>query len=528
MMGPLSIGRYQIRREIGRGMMGLVYEAHDPMLGRDIALKAIHLAVAVPEAERQSFEDRFLTEARSAAGLTHPGIVVVHDVGRDAETGTLFMAMELLRGEALDHVLKQRGALAWRDALRIALRVCEALHHAHSHGVIHRDIKPANLMLLASGEPKIMDFGIAKIETSKLTATGQFLGTPLYMSPEQALANPVDARSDLFALGSVLYEMLTGHAAFAGESVTKILFQIISREPESPVLRVPDLPAGIEYVLARCLAKDVARRYPDGRTLAADLDDILSGRPPRNQASWEPTAPAAGTLVGALPRPAPEPAMSAGRTQTVVRAAAPAQPVQSPPAAQPRGGTSSTGGRRALATASILSLALAAGALLWRSATKGQPVARRVETAEPASSAKGPRGRDAEAPEKNAAKLEKSAAKEEPDPPASGPARLSFRFEHSLKSGALRVWVDEQPVIEEDFGGRVTRDIAGLKLRKGQLSDALEVAPGRREVKVQVSWEDNVKTESAWANFKPGSTLRLRAKLGSMGGLRKDLSLEWY
>ncbi len=507
MNGPRTIGRYEIRGELGRGMMGLVYEAHDPALGRNIALKAIHLAGAMADGERQSFEDRFVTEARSAARLTHPGIVVVHDVGRDPETGTLFMALELLRGETLDRVLKERGPMGWRGALRIAQRVAEALAHAHSHGVIHRDIKPANLMLLPSGEPKIMDFGIAKLDTAQLTATGQFLGTPLYMSPEQALAHPLDARSDLFALGSVLYEMLTGQAAFAGESVTKILFKIISREPEAVALRMPDLPAGLEYVLARSLAKEVARRYPDGNTLAADLEDILSGKPPRGQAGWEPTATAAGTLVGTLP------------TASVVCASAPELASPARPATSPRAPTSSRQLRWRLGAGGILTVALVAGAMLWRNATTSPPVARRVETAAAAATSKESRARDAEAPEK-------SGVKEEPD--ASTPARLTFSFEHSLKSGALRVWVDDQPVIEEDIGGRVTKEIAGSKRRKGRISDTFEVAPGRREVRVQVSWDDNVKTENAWANFKAGSMLRLKAKLGGLGGLRKDLSLEWF
>ena len=183
--------------------MGVVYRAYDRDLGRDVALKVIRSTVE--GADAQSYERRFLNEARAAARLSHPAIVVVHDVGRDTATGALFMALELLRGRTLDAILGEDGPRPWPEALRLVERVAEGLHHAHEHGIVHRDVKPANIMVLASGEPKVMDFGIAKVEASQLTAAGQLFGTPLYMSPEQAQARPVDARSDLFSLGSVLY-----------------------------------------------------------------------------------------------------------------------------------------------------------------------------------------------------------------------------------------------------------------------------------------------------------------------------------
>src|SRR5262245_6925619 len=210
---PRTVSRYEILAELGRGNMGVVYRAHDPDLGRDVALKVIRPAAAGAEEEEADFEKRFLQEARSAASLSHPGIVIVHDVGRDPATGSPYIALELLRGRPLDAVLREKGALPWREALRLGQRLAEALFAAHSKGIVHRDIKPANVMLLESGEPKIMDFGIAKVEASNLTAAGQMFGTPLYMSPEQALGRPVDARSDLFSLGSMLYEMLTGRRA---------------------------------------------------------------------------------------------------------------------------------------------------------------------------------------------------------------------------------------------------------------------------------------------------------------------------
>jgi serine/threonine-protein kinase len=459
--------------------MGVVYEAHDPDLGREVALKVVELAFAVPEDERRVFEQRFQAEARTAARLSHPGLVPVYDVGRDPDSGALFMAMELLRGRTLDSVLKERGAFEWREALRIAQRVAEALHHAHTQGVVHRDVKPANIMLLSSGEPKVMDFGIARLETSQLTATGQFLGTPLYMSPEQALAHPVDARSDIFSLGSVLYEMLTGRRAFDGETVTKILFQVIGREPDPVLTVMPGLPQAVGYLLTRCLAKDPAQRYPDARALAADIEDILADRPPRGRPAWQPAPDATGTLaVGQFTPPPPAPT------------AVPAGARSGPPRAVVAG------------VAALLVACLAGGLLLLRK----EPPARRLEQPTPTTQA---------AP---------AAANDED---SGAPARLNVELEHSLRSGTFRVWVDDHLVVDEVVGGQVTRDIGGIKFRKGRLSVPLEVAAGRREVRVQVSWDDNVKTETTVGRFKPGSVRLLRAKLGSLGGLRKDLSLDW-
>ena len=191
---PARVGRYEIVRELGRGAMGVVYEAQDPALGRTIALKTIHPGIAGKQ-DREAFETRFFTEARIAARLQHPGIVVVHDVGRDADGGALFIALEHLKGKTLAELTDGGRGLAWREAARIVAQVARALHHAHGHGIVHRDMKPANVMVLESGETKIMDFGIAKIEASlhHLTSPGEFLGTPLYMAPEQANGGAVTA-----------------------------------------------------------------------------------------------------------------------------------------------------------------------------------------------------------------------------------------------------------------------------------------------------------------------------------------------
>jgi serine/threonine-protein kinase len=284
---PRRIGRYEIRRELGRGMMGVVYEAWDPVLGRKVALKTVK-AVAPSSSEREAWEQRFLSEARAAARLSHPCIVVVHDVGRDPESDVLFMALEYLHGETLAEKLASGRPLPWREALRIVGRVADALHHAHAQGVVHRDVKPANVMILASGEPKILDFGIARIDAGSLTLPGDLFGTPLYMSPEQAAGEAVDARSDLFSLGTITWALLTGRTPFEAQSVPAILSRVMLRDPPPPSELVPGIPADVDRILTRSTAKLPEERYPDGRSLAEDIDDVLAGRAPRHLVDWTP------------------------------------------------------------------------------------------------------------------------------------------------------------------------------------------------------------------------------------------------
>ena len=272
-----KLGRYEIEGELGRGAMGVVYRATDPVLGRTVALKITRLGVSVPQQDRAGFERRFQEEARAAASVAHPGVVIVHDGGRDPETGDLFIAFEHLTGRTLAE-LATGGPVPWREALRLVSRVAEALHYAHSCGIVHCDIKPANIMLLPSGQPKVMDFGVAMLRTSALAPTGSIQGTPLYMSPEQAKGLPLDGRTDLFSLGALLYLLLTGRDAFAGPSVSGIVRQILSVEPQAPSELVADIPREIDRIVARALAKDRQDRYQDGAHLVDDIEAVLSQR----------------------------------------------------------------------------------------------------------------------------------------------------------------------------------------------------------------------------------------------------------
>jgi hypothetical protein len=267
--------------------MGVVYRAWDPVLGRTIALKTIK-PVTASHAQPEAWEKRFLIEAQAAARLSHPAIVVVYDVGRDPETEVLYMALEYLEGQTLAEKSAPGRPLPWRETLRIVGQVAEGLHHAHAQGVVHRDIKPANIMIVASGDAKILDFGVARLDEGSLTNPGDLCGTPLYMSPEQASGHALDARSDIFSLGAVAWALLTGQTPFDAPSLSAILTRVMHRSPAPPSELVPGIPKQVDEILARAMAKMPEDRYPDGRQLAEDIEDVLAGRVPRHRAEWDP------------------------------------------------------------------------------------------------------------------------------------------------------------------------------------------------------------------------------------------------
>ena len=295
---PKTIGRYEIVRELGRGAMGVVYEARDLSLMRSVALKTL-LLEPVPEELRESFEKRFYQEARAAAGLQHPSIVVVYEIGIDAAADAFFISLEYLRGKTLEAMI-EAGPMPWRDALRITARLADALGHAHENGIVHRDMKPGNVMVMKRGEPKIMDFGVAKLDSSKLTSQGEVLGSPAYMAPEQALEARVDARSDLFALGSVLYETLTSKRAFGSGTFSQILMRLAYENPTPPSQLVPGIPAAVDLIVARAMAKDPAARYQKAEEFVEDIEDVLSDLPPRHAERGAPiVTPAVPSAVAA-------------------------------------------------------------------------------------------------------------------------------------------------------------------------------------------------------------------------------------
>ena len=263
-----QLGRYLIVDELGQGAMGTVYKAIDPLLDRTVALKTVNLDLVTQD--RLDFQKRFEREAKSTGRLNHPNIVIVHDYGEVDHIA--YIAMEFLAGKTLRALLAGGKKLPADEAVRYAVQVADALASAHAQGVIHRDIKPSNIVRLdADGTIKLTDFGIALIPNVDLTQTGTVLGTPKYMSPEQVRGLRVDGRSDIFSLGAVLYEMLTGVTAFDGASLTAIMFQVISAHPVHPAKHSADIPDALSAILSKCLAKNPQARYQDAAELARDL-----------------------------------------------------------------------------------------------------------------------------------------------------------------------------------------------------------------------------------------------------------------
>jgi len=278
----LKLGRYEIVRELGKGAMGIVYLAKDPLIGRLVALKTIRTAAHADDDEAKEFQQRFIREAQAAGILNHPSIVTVHDIGQDEATGTSFIAMEYVEGQNLKEVLAQGRTLSFEQLGDIIVQVAEALDFAHAKGIVHRDVKPANIILLDGNRAKITDFGIAKIASggANLTSTGQFLGTPNYMAPEQIRGAPVDGRTDLFSLGICLYECLTRRKPFGGDSLTSISYKIV-HEPFPPLHEInPQIPDGFEDVVSNCLQKDPSKRYQRGKELAVALRTAMRGERP--------------------------------------------------------------------------------------------------------------------------------------------------------------------------------------------------------------------------------------------------------
>ena len=527
---PAALGRYTIEAELGRGTMGVVYRATDPMLDRKVALKVIDPISSLCEEEQRLMEERFLREARLAARVTHPNIVAVHDVGWDTEARRPYMALEYLEGQTLAQVLASGQAMAWSDALRLVSQLAEALHYAHGYGIVHRDIKPANIMILPSGDPKIMDFGIAKSSTGELTSSGDCWGTPRYMSPEQASGKPLDGRTDLFSLGSVLYQMLTGRRAFEGENVPQIMTRVVNDEPPPPSRINPALPRDLDMVIARALAKDPAQRYPNGQAFAEDLQDVLNSRPLRERdglktllmleptASHMPTEVVAATAllgthahvrsrirvrrpllaVGAglaiglallgfrystvakAPASSDTPATTATLDLSVASAPAPpAQSVPPPTVGRPRGDPS-----------------VAAPA----------PLARLV----PPPTVRRPRGDPGVA-----------APEPSPLPPTVPPAHLALSVKHSEKQSRFRLWIDEQLVVETDLTGSGTWHTLVVTKHQGPLAEAFGVAPGDRFVRIEVEEDGERRSGGISGAFASSETRLLEVKLGG------NVSLKW-
>jgi serine/threonine protein kinase len=328
-MSVERIGRYQIEETLGRGAVGVVYRARDPIIDRQVALKTLRVDLDAEHAEE--FRARFVREAQAAGRLNHPGIVTVHDVGEDPETGLVYIAMEYVEGQDLKQVLASGRRFRPSEAARIAADVATALDYAHSLGVVHRDIKPANIILTPDGTPKITDFGIARLETSNLTVDGQFIGTPNFMSPEQITGKAVDGRSDLFSLGVVLFNLLTEKRPFNGGTMHEVTLRIVQEPCPIPSTLSDHIPPAFNPVILKCLEKNPDRRFQTGAEVArvlAALARSLVDREPTDDLSTGVFQPDLATRIHAgddRPLP-PPPTNRVSRIQRWIRERLPGTP----------------------------------------------------------------------------------------------------------------------------------------------------------------------------------------------------------
>ncbi len=268
------LGRYEIVEELGRGAMGIVYKAYDPFIERFVAIKTINLQV-LSETERAEYETRFYHEAKAAGHLSHPNIVTIYDLGESGDMA--YIAMELMEGRDLQEMIYGKGRMLVTDALNIAIQVAAGLSYAHQRGVVHGDIKPSNIMVLGDNLVKIADFGIAKMASSmERKQEDGIYGTPPFMSPEQIQGKPIDARSDIFSLGVVLYYMLTDRLPFPEENINLLMNQIVGVVPEKPSSLNPGISEALDTVIFKCLAKTPDVRYKNANDLAIDLRSCLS------------------------------------------------------------------------------------------------------------------------------------------------------------------------------------------------------------------------------------------------------------
>ena len=271
-----SIGRYRVEGLLGTGAMGEVYRAYDPVIDRPVAIKVVRTELAAGSGSEQWLQ-RFRREARAAGRRFHPNIVAILDFGED--DGMPFLAMEYVDGRSLDTILKISGPLDPARSVAIITQVLSALGFAHQNGIVHRDVKPSNIMVLESGEVKVADFGIARIDASEFTIVGDLLGTPAYMAPEQFAGAPVDKRTDLFAAGVILFEMLTGVKPFRGKSITEIISFMETRGPEDIRALNPAVPDSLKRVITKALSFDPARRYDDAAEFAKAIIEAFPVRP---------------------------------------------------------------------------------------------------------------------------------------------------------------------------------------------------------------------------------------------------------
>ncbi len=499
-----TLGRYEILTELGRGAMGAVFQARDPRIDRIVAIKTIQVTAQTNE-EEQEYRKRFFREAQAAGKLTHPGIVTIHDAGEAEGTRTPYIVMEYIAGSTLE---KLAGKIPQETVLALVQQIAEALEYAHSQGIVHRDVKPANIMVTDEGRAKIADFGIAKLVHTKLTAAGEVLGTPTCMSPEQLTGKPLDGRSDLFSLGTVLYTMLSGQMPFIGQSVPEVTFKVVYTDPPPIEKLVPKLLPGVAYVVGKSLSKSTASRYQHGEEMALDLADIRAGKPPRSQST------AAGQAAAQPERPA-EAEVKAARFTTGLGTALPPPSVSS--------GSTIVRGSKSYETPwqRMQSGVLAALVIVLMAVVIYQLPARPAPPAAPSPAAATATNPPATQP-----------VPAEPTNPAPGPApaangNVRIVCYHPFESARLTIWVDGRLTQTATLagGGTKRKHLVFKENQLGSFTQNLLLPAGHHVLKVRVWASGYDQINEIKGTVAPQGENELRISFGKTEA--RNLYLQW-
>jgi serine/threonine protein kinase len=540
-------GRYEILSELGRGAMGVVYKARDPKINRLVAVKTVLLTGQPPEEELE-YRERFVREAEAAGRLSHPGIVTIFDVGEEPETRSPYIVMEFVAGQSLDKLLLSRddNKLPAETALQVTLELAEALDCAHGQGVVHRDLKPANILITEDGHAKIADFGIAKLNLANLTVTGRTVGTPAYMSPEQLSGEEVDGRSDLFSLGVILYTALTGYRPFQGNSAMTVSFKVVNRDPVPASILDTDLPPGLDYIIARAMAKDPAQRYQRGMEMVLDIQELREGREP-----WSKTKQP-GSFA---PPDAVQTASLRAKAWATGQRAVAAKPRSSTRSSSPllgrdvvqrllekmRGGKSIAG---ALLLVGLLIFGLQMRGFIWREKfpNSGEPLSSSGEesvkkttsvtttSAEVSSAApstgivkkKTPHVASVGAAVSSPVRLSRASS---PVVPVVPPSVLDIEVEHKFAEAQLSIWVDDHLTYTHSLEGADKKHLVVFHKVQGHEFHAVQIPPGRHSLRVRVasgadSYDQSGTVEGEFASEKEKM---LRINFGKGGEMQLSL-----
>jgi serine/threonine-protein kinase len=485
--------------------MGRVYRALDPAVEREVAVKQMAPLELFEPAERGEVRERFLREARAAGRLHHPGIVMVLDAGADAEGRLPYIVMELVEGRSLAGLLQPGVPLAVAVVIDIGIEVARALGYAHRQGVVHRDVKPANILIADDGRIKVSDFGVAKLASQSLTLTGKIVGSPYFMAPEQVRGEPVDGRADLFALGAVLYQCVTGQRSFPGSTIAEVTYKVIHTDPRPVREWSPGCPAALEAVIVRALSKHPDDRFETGEEMAEALEGAapeggLTGTRWVVPAAWRGEQTGAETVV--LSRFPP-------RDGSAVAAAPPASPGRRRPLLR--------WGVPGLLALGLLGLVLG----LQGPGRPAEPVVADEPSAQEEPAAREPAEVPAPVPP---AGSPSEAAPAVVDPaPAAPAATLTWSFRNRLRTGSLTVWVDGRPVLSRrlDRPGNFFKQVTGQRLE-----GSIPVTAGERTIEVRLEGRPPRvdARESTRATFEAGERRRLQVVLNPA---TRNLRLSW-